>query len=79
MSKIELPDAEQGARVAVDFSALLEGVRTLKPKCAECGVALQESVTGVRSRISDDGIAQKICRACAVSEIGENLVRDLPR
>lgn len=63
----------------VDFAALLAGVRALKPRCVECGVSLQESVTGVRVRFSDDGMAEKLCRACAVSEIGETLIETLPR
>lgn len=67
------------AATAVDFSALLEGVRALKPKCADCGIPLQESVTGVRTRLTDDGKAEKLCRACAVTEIGESLVLHLPR
>lgn len=67
------------AGTAVDFNALLEGVCALKPKCTDCGILLQESVTGVRTRLSDSGKAKKLCRACAVSEIGENLVADLPK
>lgn len=64
---------------AVNFSALINGVRQLKPRCADCGIALQESVTGVRTRLDDEGHAQKLCRSCAIFEIGERLVQDLPR
>lgn len=67
------------APAGVDFSALLKGVRSLKPKCAECGIALQESVTGVRTRVTGAGHSEKLCRACAVSEIGESLIANLPR
>lgn len=79
MSTITESQVRSYAGSAVDFAALLKGVRSLKPKCVDCGVALQESVTGVRVRLSDDGKEQKLCRACAVSEIGEALVETLPR
>lgn len=71
--------AFHAAGASVDFSSLLEGVRALKPKCVECGIPLQESLTGVRVRKSEDGHTEKLCRACAVSEIGERLIADLPK
>jgi hypothetical protein len=69
----------QNAADGVNFDGLLAGVRALKPKCAECGVPLQESITGVRFRQTEEGATEKLCRACAVTEIGENLVTTLPR
>lgn len=65
----------QNAAGGVNFDGLLAGVRVLQPKCAECGCSLQESITGVRFRETNEGTAEKLCRACAVSEIGEELVR----
>ncbi|WP_199026608.1 hypothetical protein [Ralstonia sp. ASV6] len=69
----------QNAAGGVNFDGLLAGVRALKPKCAECGIPLQESITGVRFRETDEGTTEKLCRACAVTEIGEELVTTLPR
>lgn len=69
----------QTAASGVNFDGLLASVRALKPKCVECGVPLQESITGVRFRQTDDGETEKLCRACAVAEIGEALVTTLPR
>lgn len=61
-----------------DFGRLFGAVRALKPKCTDCGIPLQESVTGIRSRQNGDKV-EKLCRACAVSAIGERLLEDLPR
>lgn len=79
MSTLHEGQARSFTSSGVDFAALLAGVRSLKPKCVDCGVALQESVTGVRIRLSDKGKEEKLCRACAVSEIGETLIETLPR
>lgn len=63
----------------VNFEGILATVRTLQPKCMECGIPLEESITGLRFRQTDEGATEKLCRACAVTEIGEQLVTTLPR
>jgi len=73
---------EQGRYVSgakLDFSGLYAAIRANKPKCVVCDVSLQESITGVRTRVSDEGKIEKMCRACAVAELAENIVQDLPR
>jgi len=60
------------------ISALLAGIRHCKPKCAVCDRPLQESVTGVRTRESDEGIEEKLCRACFVDEIADMVSNKLP-
>ena len=62
----------------VNFSALTEAVRQLRPSCVECGTGLSESETGIRTRLDDDGHPEKLCRSCALAEIGERLVQDSP-
>lgn len=73
----------EGARLvpgqAVDFTALFAGVRALAPKCVDCQVPLDEDVTGIRTRSNDQGGTDEICRACAVSAIGERLLLDTPK
>lgn len=63
----------------VDFSGLYAGILKYKPKCPDCGVPLQESETGVRARVSDDGEVQHVCRPCALEEIAERLLVDMPQ
>lgn len=63
----------------LDFSGMFKQIRENKPKCVECGVSLQESVTGVRTRLNDLGEQEKMCRACAVEELADRIVQDLPR
>ena len=60
------------------ISALLAGIRHCKPKCAVCDRPLQESVTGVRTRESEDGVEEKLCRACFVDEIAGKVANQLP-
>jgi hypothetical protein len=71
--------AFQSAAGGVNFEGLLAGVRALQPKCAECGIPVDESTTGVRYRQTAAGATEKLCRACAVTEIGESLMDALPR
>jgi hypothetical protein len=60
---------------SVDFSALLAGVRRLQPKCVTCGYPHAGVFGEFRTRINDDGKVEQLCEACAVSEIGESLLR----
>lgn len=60
------------------MTVLLEGIRHCKPKCAVCERPLQESVTGVRTRESDAGVKEKLCRSCFVDEIAEKVANQLP-
>lgn len=79
MSTHQERPTRNGADASMDFATLLAGVRALQPTCVDCGVALQAAVTGVRFRLSDEGKKEALCRACAVSEIGEALLESLPR
>lgn len=63
----------------VDFSSLLAGVRALAPRCAECAVPLDFALTGIRIRMTESGSEEKLCRPCAVTEIGESLLNHLPK
>lgn len=60
----------------VDFSSLLAGVRALAPRCA---VPLDFALTGIRIRMTESGSEEKLCRPCAVTEIGESLLNHLPK
>jgi hypothetical protein len=71
--------AFQSAAGGVDFPALLAGVRALQPKCVVCGIPTDESTTGVAVRNDESGRPERLCRACARTEIGERLVLDTPR
>ena len=66
------------AGATVDFSALLAGVRSLKPRCAECDGQLADSITENRVRLTDAGEEEHLCNACGLSEIGESLMDALP-
>jgi hypothetical protein len=63
----------------VDFSGLLAGVRAIAPRCAECEVPLDFELTGIRFRMTEAGDEEKLCRPCAVTEIGESLLSSLPK
>lgn len=67
------------AATSVDFSALLAGVRKLQSKCVQCGFPHAGDFGESRTRINEDGKVEQLCTACAVFEIGENLLSDLPR
>jgi hypothetical protein len=69
----------QSAASDVDFSALLAGVRAIAPRCVECGVPLDFAMTGIRFRMTEAGDEGKLCRPCAVTEVGESLLSDLPK
>jgi hypothetical protein len=60
------------------ISTLLAGIRHCKPKCAVCARPLSESITGVRTRESEAGVQEKLCRFCFVDEIAEKVSNQLP-
>ena len=67
------------AKAPVDFDVLADGVRALAPKCAECGIPLDADTTGIRERQTEAGPVERLCRACALTELGEAVVRDIPK
>lgn len=63
----------------LDFAALMRGVRALKPACLDCSVPLDIVETGIRTRQNDAGGSESVCRACALPELGDRLLEDLPQ
>lgn len=54
-----------------NFEQLLAAVRALRPKCPECGHALDPEGEGVRVRHTDMGATERVCRPCFHAEIAE--------
>jgi hypothetical protein len=75
----KIPELVFQSAANVDFSTLLAGVRKLQPKCAQCGFPHAGVFGEYRARVRDDGNVEQICTACAVSEIGESLLKNLPQ
>lgn len=54
-----------------NFAALLAAVRSLRPKCPDCGHPLGPERADVRIRLDDSGQHEKVCRPCFQGEIAE--------
>lgn len=66
------------ATLAVNFAALLAGVRSIQPRCPDCSRPLDAEHEGVRTRINAAGKPEKVCRPCFQGELAEALMNDLP-
>lgn len=65
-------------QVAGMFDALLRGVRSCAPKCAECRHPLGDEQGQSHARTLDCSSNEHICHSCFIREIAEAQVNNSP-
>jgi hypothetical protein len=60
------------------FEALLQGVRSCAPKCAECRHPLGDEQAQSHARALDNRLPERICHSCFMGEIAEAQVNQSP-
>jgi hypothetical protein len=83
-----IPQVAPAAKIPAHKSCTTEGAVRLVGRSflhsahglrGEMENAPDESTTGVRVRTDEAGHPERLCRACALTELGERLVLDTPR
>lgn len=55
------------------FASLQAGIRACQAPCPDCGQPLA-ATPGVRTRLTEQGTPELICRPCFINEIAEQLL-----
>lgn len=55
------------------FASLQSGIRACQPLCPDCGLPFA-TTTGIRTRLTEQGTPERVCRPCFIDEIAEQLL-----